>query len=102
MNDEPNLIRAIETTGLSTGSAATRHLSGQSIRGWVRTHGSRLDAGLPDGDELTTSWVARKGPLRTRTTRERGETDLEFVARHKIDFALDMLRDAPRPPAKSD
>jgi hypothetical protein len=91
------MANSIETTGTDPGPVETEHEPGQSVRDWVAEHGRALDRVTPDGDTLETTWVCIHGEKKTTTTRQDGESDANFMSRHKLEFLLDMLDCEPIP-----
>jgi hypothetical protein len=87
----------ITTTGLDAGDISTEHQSGQSTNDWVGAHNSALDQATPSGKTLTTTWTSLVGRQEVETTRNSGESDALFIARHEAAYMLAMLDATPVP-----
>ena len=94
-------MTSITTTGTTTDPVETEHQSGQSTREWVGAHSGSVAAATPSGNTLTTTWYCSEDPDSsegsTTTTRQDGEMDAEFIARHINEYVLDMLNCVPVP-----
>jgi hypothetical protein len=87
----------ITTSGLVSGPLSTSHQSGQSVQEWVAAHCDALEGKTPSGDKLVTTWTSAAGPEEVVTEREPGESDEEFMRRHKHEFLLAMIEAQPVP-----
>ena len=85
----------ITTSGLTGPDTTTYHQSGQNTSDWVDTHNGAVDARVPDGNKLTTTWTSAAGAEEVTTTRQLGENDDHFLARHELAYCLAMIDAAP-------
>jgi hypothetical protein len=90
------MANSIQTTGLTQGTISTAHNSGESVSNWVSRHTDSVDKGTP-GNQLTTSWPCAEGNESVTSTRQLGESDKDFIARHEAEYMLAMLDCPPVP-----
>ena len=85
----------ITTTGMTGGTIATTHNSGESVSQWVDRHTTAVDSGTP-GNKLTTTWPC-SGMKTVVTNRGPGESNEDFVDRHETAYTEAMVDCPPVP-----
>ncbi|NUP95940.1 MAG: hypothetical protein HUU28_07230 [Planctomycetaceae bacterium] len=83
----------ITTTGLASTVTTTQGV-GETVPKWIDRHNTAVAAGTPTGNTLTTTYTSANGTETVTTTRKDGESDAEFLTRHRADYLMRMV-DAP-------
>jgi hypothetical protein len=90
------MANLIKTTGMTSGTITTTHISGESVSQWIGRHNSAVQQGTP-GNTLTTNWPCSTGNDSASTNRLPGENDSDFKFRHQTIYLLAMLDCTPVP-----
>ena len=86
----------ITTTGLA--STVTTSLGvNETVPKWIDRHDNAVAAGTPTGNQLTTNYTSGSGALSVQSTRREGESDEQFVTRHRADYLKEMNNNPPIP-----
>ena len=84
----------ITTTGLST-TVTTTQGTNETVPKWIDRHDSAVASGTPNGNTLSTNYLSGSGPQTVSTTRKAGESDNEFLLRHRSEYLLAMIAYPP-------
>lgn len=86
----------ITTTGLTT-TVTTTQGAGETVPKWIDRHDTAVAAGTPSGNVLSTTYTSSSGSRTIQSTREEGESDDLFLARHRTEYLMEMIKDPPIP-----
>ncbi len=84
----------ITTVGLSTAVTTTQGV-GESVPEWVTRHDEAVAASTPSGNTLTTTYTSANGAESITTQRNEGESDAEFLGRHRVAYLRRMFNSPP-------
>ncbi len=89
------MAKPIKTTGTTTDPISTDHEPPESVRQWVERHDDAVLSATPSGNKLTTTWASSAGDQSKSTTRNPGESDEDFRARHVSAYVQEMVAQPP-------
>lgn len=85
---------SITTAGLTT-TVTTTQGAGETVPKWIDRHDRAVASGTPSGNTLTTTYESSSGQQVVQTTRKDGESDSEFLLRHRSQYLLQMISYPP-------
>ena len=88
------MSNAITTTGTTKDPVTTKPKVDEPTSAWVTRHNNSVQSATPSGNRLTTRWVSANGDEEVVTNRTSGESDVDFLQRHVLDYVTEMV-DAP-------
>jgi hypothetical protein len=89
-------ISSTYTGGTPSSSVLTEQNEGESVEDWIARHFDRLAIAAPTNTtSLTTAWTCDSGQqVEGPTTKEAGETFVQFFRRHR-EAAEEKMADCP-------